>query len=200
VKIAKKILRQNDIFLALMSYRATPIEATGMSPAEMMMGRKIHTLVPALPETLDLAWPDSDDIRLRDASYKDRAKNYYDCHFNTRPFTEMEEGNYVRIKTDREKSWSAIGTVRECDYDNRSYVVETPKGVYRRNRRHLQLTSDVNSPDVDKPIDCDLPSKSTVQKTDDSQAAPKLSSPSSEPTSNPNQTRSGLCVVKPKRF
>jgi hypothetical protein len=51
-----------------------------MSPAEMMMGRKIRTLVPALPETLDPAWPDSDDIRLRDASYKDRAKNYYDCH------------------------------------------------------------------------------------------------------------------------
>ena len=164
------------------------------------MGRKICTLVPALPETLNPAWPESDDIRLRDASYKDRAKNYYDCHFNTRPLTEMEEGNHVRMKTDREKSWSATGTVRECDYDNRSYVVETPKGVYRRTRRHLQLTSDVNSPDVDKPIDCDLPSKSTVQKTDDSQAAPKLSSPGSEPTSNPNQTRSGRCVVKPNRF
>jgi transposase InsO family protein len=55
VKIAKKILRQNDIFLALMSYRATPIEATGMRPAEMIMGQKICTLVPALPETLDPA-------------------------------------------------------------------------------------------------------------------------------------------------
>jgi hypothetical protein len=148
-----------------------------MSPAEMIMGRKIRTLVPALSETLDPAWPsnplisfdifetldpawpDSDDIRLHDASYKDRAKSYYDCHLNTRPLTEMEEGNHVRMKTDREKSWSATRTVRECDYDNRSYVVETPKGVYRRNRRHLQLFSDVNSPYVDKPIDCDLPSK-----------------------------------------
>ncbi|XP_056000230.1 uncharacterized protein K02A2.6-like [Ostrea edulis] len=124
VKIAK-ILRQDDIFLALMSYRATPIEATGMSPAEMLMGRKIGTLLPALPETLDPAWPETDDIRLRDALYKDRTKNSYDRHFNTRPLTEMEEGNQVRMKTDQEKAWSTTGTVRQCDYDNRSYVVET---------------------------------------------------------------------------
>lgn len=68
----------------------------------MIMRRKIRTLlyVPALPETLDSAWSESDDIRLCDAIYKDRTKNSYDRHLNTHPLTEMEEGNQVRMKTD----------------------------------------------------------------------------------------------------
>lgn len=38
VQIAKKILKQKDPFLALMSYRATLCITTGMSPAELLMG------------------------------------------------------------------------------------------------------------------------------------------------------------------
>ena len=44
VKKAKKMLKQEDIFNALMSYRSTPIEATGVSPAELLMGRKKSVL------------------------------------------------------------------------------------------------------------------------------------------------------------
>ena len=33
VQIAKKTLRQDDIFLGVMTYRATPVAATGKSPA-----------------------------------------------------------------------------------------------------------------------------------------------------------------------
>ena len=52
VRIAKKILKQSDPFVALMSYRATPHTATGVSPSQLMMGREIHTLLPTLESNL----------------------------------------------------------------------------------------------------------------------------------------------------
>ena len=39
VKIAKRILKQTDPFLALMVYRATPIPATVVSPSQLIMVR-----------------------------------------------------------------------------------------------------------------------------------------------------------------
>ena len=52
VKIAKRILRQPDLFLALMAYRSSPVTATCMSPSEPIMGRKMRTTVPICSEKL----------------------------------------------------------------------------------------------------------------------------------------------------
>ena len=49
VKIAKRILRQPDIFLALIAYRSAPITATGVSPAELLMGSKMKTILHSHP-------------------------------------------------------------------------------------------------------------------------------------------------------
>ena len=52
VQIAKNILRQDDIFLGLMTYRATPVAATGISPAQIMTQRELKTRLPCLDRNL----------------------------------------------------------------------------------------------------------------------------------------------------
>lgn len=211
VKIAKRILRQDDIFKALLSYRNTPIEATGKSPAELMMGRKLRTTVPTLPEWLEPEWMDRDEVFLRDLRYKERYKSGYDQHHNVRPLAELKPGDSVRIKTDKDKLWVTQGTVQEADPKTRSYVVGTPRGSYRRNRRHLQKTDrSVFSDRYSKPV---VPADTFISDADQEPQVISKESQSQEPKATSDvpltpqspkqgviQTRSGRVVQRPKNL
>lgn len=70
---------------ALFSYRITPQSTTGLSPAEMMMGRKLRC-------TLDLMHP---DLKQKVESKQTSQKNYHDRHAKHRNF---EEGDSVYTK------------------------------------------------------------------------------------------------------
>ncbi|KAK5921824.1 hypothetical protein CgunFtcFv8_019149 [Champsocephalus gunnari] len=63
VQTAKGILRQKDPLLALMVYRSSPHSSTGVSPAELLMGRKIRTTLPTLAKNLQPKWPSRHHIR-----------------------------------------------------------------------------------------------------------------------------------------
>lgn len=198
VKIAKRILRQEDVFAALMAYRATPIEATGLSPAEMLMGRKIRTVLPTLTSNLTPDWARRDDIRLKDARYKERAKENYDRHNSTQPLSVLNRGDLVRVKTDSDKSWALTGTIKDGDVDRRSYIVQTPKGSYRRNRRHLQVTKN-DDQSVESSADIIDFSVKPVVPTDGDVKSSVVTVVPSDDVKQPVVTRSGR-VVKPKTF
>ena len=137
VQIAKKILVQDDPSLGLMTYRATPVAATGRSPAIMMTQREMHTLLPCLQRNV---YPKSHpDVRIRDARYKATyQRNFNKCR-RARPLSNLQQGDHVRVKMDGEKAWRTTGKVQQPCNTPRSYLVETDQGaVLRRNGKHLQ--------------------------------------------------------------
>jgi transposase InsO family protein len=140
VKIAKRILQQDDIFDALMEYRVTPVNATGFSPSELMVSRKIRTILPVLPEVLMPRLPDLAKVRRNDEKAKSNMQRNYNNHHAAQTLPPVRVGDNVRIKTDKEKYWTQSGTVKAADYNARSYIVATPRGDFRRNRRHIQHT------------------------------------------------------------
>ena len=113
VKIAKKVLKQEDPFIALMAYRATPIPATGVSPSQLIMGRLIRTCttLPTLGRNLLPAWPDFSSVREADKKMKKKYSKAYNKKHRARFLSGLETGQCVRLKNDSQKHWSPVGVV-----------------------------------------------------------------------------------------
>ena len=95
VKTVKKLISNtDDPYLALLSYRATPLPWCGLSPAELLMGRRICTDVPQIKKYLTPDWPHLKDFRKKD-KYKLQQKQYYDQRHWTHTAVELPEGTLV---------------------------------------------------------------------------------------------------------
>ena len=144
VQLAKKIIKQEDPLLALMSYRATPVTATGYSPAQVMTGRNIQTRVPTL--NLEIK-PDKTVIEQNDRLAKRNYSKYYNRRHGVRPLQELRPGDTVRVKLPAQKTWSQPAHIQQQETPH-SYLVDTGNGVYRRNRTFLQQVPVVAEPSV----------------------------------------------------
>ena len=77
VKTVKKLISNtDDPYLALLSYRATPIPWCGLSPAELFMGRHIRADVLQIKKYLTPSWLHLKDFREKDKKYKLQQKQY----------------------------------------------------------------------------------------------------------------------------
>uniref|UniRef100_A0AAR2JBB0 Gypsy retrotransposon integrase-like protein 1 n=1 Tax=Pygocentrus nattereri TaxID=42514 RepID=A0AAR2JBB0_PYGNA len=84
VQTAKRILKQEDPLLALMCHRSTPCTTTGVSPAELLMGRKIRTTLPILEKNLQPKWPNRKAVMQKDAVEKAKQAFYYNRRHGAR--------------------------------------------------------------------------------------------------------------------
>lgn len=132
---ASQTAKQKHPSPALLSYRATPIQTTGYSPAQLMLGLQIRTPIPTLEEKLLPQWPDITLVKAADARAKAAYKHYYDrCHSSCPlPLLKPCEKDSVADKLDNQKGW-----MTKCNTP-RSYFILTNDGILCRNRRHLRL-------------------------------------------------------------
>lgn len=201
VKIAKKILSQENVDIALLNYRNTPHSATQISPAQALFGRNLKTRLPVLAKNLLPQTTNLVKMREKDTEAKEKYKHYFDERHGVKPLSPLPVGQPVLMKLDNEKKWSNPGTVVKSD--NRTVLVETQNGTFRRNRRHLQpvhempdsaTNDDTHVPQIAQP-DPDL-------QTPDPES-PKPSSQSPATTSQPStpvRRTSSRTIRPPKRL
>ncbi|KAJ8885676.1 hypothetical protein PR048_011874 [Dryococelus australis] len=114
VKIAKNLLKNNDVSLALLTYCMKPLDC-GFSPAEMLMNRRLKSTLPLLPAALE------------EVKFLQRAA-HYDRRHRVCQLSDLQQGDKVWVTDLR-----VYGTIAQNGPQPRSYVVDTHKSKYRRN-------------------------------------------------------------------
>ena len=135
VKTAKSLLEKSaDPHMALLSYRATPLPWCGLSPAELLMDRRLQTDIPQPKKVFIPDWPYLADFREQDEKQKRQQKAEYDRRHRARPLPPLPNDETVWVRTqDRQ----VPGRVIQPATTPRSYIMETPSGTVRRNQSHL---------------------------------------------------------------
>jgi hypothetical protein len=164
VRTFKDLMKKNDDpYLAALVLRSTPL-LNGLSPSELLMGRKLRTPLPILPDKLasGITKEAMENAKTKDQENRGKQKEWFNQRHRTQNLPDLLPGTQVWIR-DRDEE----GTV-QTQHNPRSYVVATENGDYRRNRSALV---DV-SPRYTKPM---TPQKTvrSPQKTVRSPAKPE---------------------------
>ena len=95
VQTVKRLLKENeDIHLALLNYRSTPFAWCGLSPAELLMGRRIRPALPTLTNNLIPGWEFLRDFQSKNKEFKERQRLNYNKHHGVRPLSPLPDSTH----------------------------------------------------------------------------------------------------------
>ena len=125
--------KSSDMQLALLNIRATPVDATLPSPAEVLLGRPFATLLPGRSE------PSMEQHCDRMQERHTEVMVQHDKTSGMEDLPSLYTGQPVRILHHQKKTRCPGSIVSKCDEPRSYYVVETPNGTrLRRNRAHFR--------------------------------------------------------------
>ena len=129
--IKKALETGHDIDEALLNIRATPIDTKLPSPAELLLGTPLVTLLPSRGELG--AETDREQLQKRK---ENMVKN--DQKQTRVELSQLSPGQNIRILQHETGKWLPAIVAKQCK-EPRSYIVETPNGqILRRNRAHIR--------------------------------------------------------------
>ena len=157
--LRKAIDNNQYINLTLLNIRATPIDHRLKSPAEMLMGRPIVTLLPSrhgLGQEND-----------REALCKKREEMIVqDKHANNTQLSPLYPSQLVRVLSHKNNRWFPATVIKADDTPN-SYLIRSNNRIIRRNRHHIRQTvqddpvADIDNHSENTPIRANLPNENT---------------------------------------
>ena len=140
IRTVKSIIKKckktkQDLQIALLNLRATPVDTGIPSPAEMMFGRPVRTTLPSYHHANALQKAGEIQSRLMERTA--RMKNDHDKSGGPE-LPPLHVGQKVRVQDHETKSWEPAEVTDVCE-DPRSYIVKSPNGSSRRrNRIHIR--------------------------------------------------------------
>ncbi len=146
-----------DVELALLSLRSTPLDSHIPSPAELLNNRKYRTTMPSVKHVSPV---NNNNIRTELEERQQTSKEYYDQ--NSRDKTELNVNQPVRVRNQDTKRWEPAHITGRADTP-RSYLIQRCAGgiPLRRNRQHIRPTheqwriGEFHEGDVSEDIDLD---------------------------------------------
>ncbi|UYV63312.1 K02A2.6-like [Cordylochernes scorpioides] len=198
--IKQSFKKEEDCYLTLQAYRTMPLES-GYSPAELLMGRRLRTSVPAIESSLMPRYLDSEALQEREKRRVINQKRLYDKRHDVHSLPPLQQGDSVWVRDQRVE-----GKVLHKSEEPRSYWVQTPQGKVRRNRLHLTplpkmgSTMDASEDDQEQETeeDCPTPTASSTRdgrmQRDNQDQDPEKSLPSMPAV----HTRYGRAVKIPR--
>ncbi|UYV79978.1 K02A2.6-like [Cordylochernes scorpioides] len=175
IKNIKQSLKKEDCYLTLQAYRTMPLES-GYSPAELLMGRRLRTSVPAIESSLMPRYLDSKALQEREKRRMINQKRLYDKRHDVHSLPQLQQGerkvrrnrlHLTRLPT-TESTMDAPEDSRHQELRNEEAPLSTSTGPTREGR--------TRSESQDQDQERSLPSTPVVQ------------------------TRYGRVVKKPQRF
>ena len=97
-----------DPYVALLEYHATPL-ANGCSPAELLLGRKIKTLLPQNPSNLKPKLPNFQFIKRKESVMRKKAKLNHDTKKRARDLPPLASNRARTLLILLEEILGAIG-------------------------------------------------------------------------------------------
>lgn len=141
--IRKTVEAGENVDLAILTLRTTPIDDKLPSPAELIFGRKIRGTLPIVTRN---QLPARDDIRERFHDRQDKQKFYHDRMAND--LSPLYRGQKVVTQNHVDQRWYPATVMRKCD-EPRSYIIQNDKGnLIRRNRIMIRPSSSQQEPAV----------------------------------------------------
>ena len=161
VKTAKRLLRENvdrtgslntvAMSRALLTYRNTPDADTGLSPAELLLGRKLKDFLPSIPvdplkNSKNLADGWKRTAEYRELALAERAsKEQERWSQKTKTLPELEIGDRVAVQNqvgNHPKRWDRRGVVvNKLPFQQYEVRLDGSRRITLRNRRFLKRYS-----------------------------------------------------------
>lgn len=90
IQTVKKLLKEAmEPHLSLLVYHSTPLPWCGISPAELLLGRQIHSNLPQLKDSLIPAWPYLEKFRILEAEFKQQQAKNCNTRHQARPLPNI---------------------------------------------------------------------------------------------------------------